>query len=236
MSNNESPRTPWWKTGLAIALASAIIPTATFIQGSLQSQKELHLQQEQQKQQLRLAYANLMVEGGVERVALLADFLAETEDEPKMKEWARKQQLVAQKQKAAAEAASEEAQRKAAAAEARRVEAEQRLAEANAEVERLKAQEAQRIKDEEAARLVASAAELQRLNALAEQERIKREEATRLAEKEAAALVVAENQAVFTKANSVKSLELLNGRPTTVRETFPREQMQMQMQQVRPGR
>lgn len=115
---------------MLVALLSITIPVATFIQGTLQKGRELELQRQQQVQQLRLAYANMMVASGVERMAFLADFIAATEEDPLIKRWAVQQQTAIKTQQAELEQRIEEEQKKAFAAERARIDAERKAAEA----------------------------------------------------------------------------------------------------------
>lgn len=79
---------PWWKSSAVAAVLGVAIPAATLLQGWLQKGRELELQDKQQKQELRLAYMNVLVEGGLEGMALVADFAARTEQDQEIKTWA----------------------------------------------------------------------------------------------------------------------------------------------------
>lgn len=81
----------WWKNGLVVALIGAAIPAATFIQGWLQRDRELQLQEKQQLQQFRTQYMTVVAEAGVGGIEMLADFIADTEEDPKIREWATRQ-------------------------------------------------------------------------------------------------------------------------------------------------
>jgi hypothetical protein len=239
MSTADQPRTPWWKNGLVVALAAAIIPAATFIQGTMQASKELELQQKKQKQELRLAYANLMVEGGIDRMALLADFLAETEDDAQMKSWAQNQQVVIRKQKAELEQSIATHQAQVQEARAKQAEAERQLAETKAEAARLAQTQnrqqqdytklVERIKNGEVSQLLAAAEQQKHLQEQ-EQLKLKKEAATKLAAEQEAALLAAKSAATKAGALSSKSQELLSGRLTPPSELF-REQRPMPLPQ-----
>src|SRR5688572_29709370 len=82
---------PWWKKSVTVAILGAAIPVATFIQGWLQKDRELALQEQQQVQQFRAQYMSVLSEAGVEGIEVLSDFIADTEPDPAIREWAKKQ-------------------------------------------------------------------------------------------------------------------------------------------------
>jgi uncharacterized phage infection (PIP) family protein YhgE len=84
-------REPWWKSSLALALIGIAIPAATFVQGWWQKNRELALQERQQMQQIRAQYMGMLAEAGVEGVEVLADFIADTEQDPTIRDWAARQ-------------------------------------------------------------------------------------------------------------------------------------------------
>jgi hypothetical protein len=133
MNDTRKEKTPWWKSGLIVGILGGAIPAATFIQGWWHKERELELQRQRQFSDLRIAYANLMLEGGVERVELLADFVAQTESDPEIKAWATRQSQVAESHRKRLQQELEIQQKKV-------VEAEQRVAEANAQAEAAKKQ------------------------------------------------------------------------------------------------
>jgi hypothetical protein len=126
---------PWWKNGLLVALIGAAIPAATFVQGWMQKDRELALQLQQQTQQFRTQYMGVLADAGIEGMEVLADFIADTEQDPAIREWAVKQRdkarvkiadlekraeeerRNAENAKAAADAAAQKAKRLAARAE-----------------------------------------------------------------------------------------------------------------------
>ena len=87
----QETRQPWWKSSLALALIGIAIPGATFVQGWWQKNRELALQEKQQLQQIRTQYMGMLAEAGIEGVEVLADFIADTEQDPTIREWAAKQ-------------------------------------------------------------------------------------------------------------------------------------------------
>jgi len=91
----EGSKQDWWRNGLIVALIGAAIPAATFIQGWLQRDRELQLQEKQQLQQFRTQYMTVVAEAGVGGIEVLADFIADTEEDPKIKEWATRQRDIA---------------------------------------------------------------------------------------------------------------------------------------------
>ena len=84
-------RAPWWQTGLLATLIGLAVSAATIIQGTLQKERELKLQEEQHAQQIRIAYMNVLVESGLEGLGVMADFIADTEPDPVIQQWAIKQ-------------------------------------------------------------------------------------------------------------------------------------------------
>lgn len=94
---------PWWKTGLLAALIGAVIPAATFVQGWMQKNRELALQEQQQIQQFRAQYMSVLAEVGVEGMELVADFIADTERDPTIRDWAARQRDKAHSRVAALE-------------------------------------------------------------------------------------------------------------------------------------
>jgi septal ring factor EnvC (AmiA/AmiB activator) len=148
----------WWKSGLFAALLSAAIPGATFVQGWLQKGRELELQKQQQLQELRMGYMQVMVEAGVEGMELLADFIADTEDDPAMKEWAAKQRKKARATADALRARLGEETTRALEAERRLAEAAEKAATAEERAEQLAARAAADREAREQAEAAAAAA------------------------------------------------------------------------------
>jgi hypothetical protein len=70
-----------------VALIGIAIPAATFVQGWRQKNRELALQEKQQMQQIRAQYMGMAAEAGVEGIETLADFIADTEQDPTIREW-----------------------------------------------------------------------------------------------------------------------------------------------------
>lgn len=90
----------WWKDKRIIAMIGLVIPAATLVQGTLQKDRELALQRErnvqeltlqgqQDLQQLRIAYMNVLVEAGVEGLDTVAEFSAATETNQVIRAWAQ---------------------------------------------------------------------------------------------------------------------------------------------------
>lgn len=167
MTEPPEKKAPWWRAGLFAAVVGAAIPVATLLQGWQQKGRELELQELQQAQQIRVAYMNLLVEGGLERVQTLAEFIADTDLDPRMRQWAADQKKKALEQ--ASELKKELADSQKAAEEAARAhgEAEARARRAEAEARRLAEQagadrEARARAEKEAEQARAKAAEADR--------------------------------------------------------------------------
>jgi hypothetical protein len=122
----------WWKNSVFVAFLGFTIPAATAVQGWLQKDRELALQEQRQLQELRLAYVNVLVEGGLEGMGMVADFAASTEQDERIRLWAER--LKQQANEAAQEERKqlEEQERKLAESEESRLAAEQRLLAAEA--------------------------------------------------------------------------------------------------------
>ena len=95
--SDSAGQSSWWKSGLFAVVIGAAIPVATFVQGWLQKDRELALQERQQLQQFRSQYMSVVAEAGVEGIAVLADFIADTEENEKIREWATRQRDSAKK-------------------------------------------------------------------------------------------------------------------------------------------
>jgi hypothetical protein len=122
--------TAWWKS--IAALLGVAIPAATVLQGWLQRDRELALQDRQQRQELRLAYMNVLTEGGLEGLALVADFAARTEQDVAIKTWAQELSENATAKAEAERAQLVEQQKQLAAAEELLRVAEDRVRDAEA--------------------------------------------------------------------------------------------------------
>lgn len=133
--------TAWWKSSTLAAVIGLAIPAATFVQGWLQKSRELELQDRQQKQELRLAYMNVLVEGGLDGMVLVADFVSRTEPDPAIKIWAADLKQGAEQHAQAERTHLEDELKKLRAAEAeqQKAQAEARDAQASAEMAREKA-------------------------------------------------------------------------------------------------
>jgi hypothetical protein len=203
----EPTRQPWWKRGLFAALLGAAIPAATFVQGWWQSRRELQLQERAQLQQIRMAYMNLMVEGGVDRVEMLADFIADTEQDLGIRSWAEKQREKARATVKVLEARIADEQKRSVTAEGERRAAEERATRAEAEAKRLAEK--------------------------ASGDRAEKERAEKAAEDARAAAASADSNARVTEAKVARSRETLHGRPNA-RVEVPYQQMQMPEQRALP--
>ena len=138
MDGRESIGSTWWKGGLFAALLSAAIPAATFVQGWMQKNRELALQERQQLQQIRLAYMEVMVEGGVQGMEIVADFIADTEEDPVIVAWASKQRNKARATADTLEKRLLEEEAKVREAESKLREAEEKAARAAEEEKKLR--------------------------------------------------------------------------------------------------
>lgn len=180
---------PWWKTGLVVALIGAAIPVATLVQGWMQKNRELAIQRDEQLQELRLAYMGAMVEGGVDRVEMLADFIADTEPDEAIKAWAERQKRKSQATVKGLEERIAGEQERAAAAAKEHERSEQRARRAEEKARRLAEQ--------------ASAGQAEKARA---------ETAAAEANAAAAAAAKAENDAAAQAAEVDRTREKLNGR------------------------
>lgn len=203
----DAPKEPWWRKGLFAALLGATIPLATFVQGWWQKERELELQERQQLQQIRLAYMNLMLEGGMERVQTLADFIADTEQDPGIRAWAAKQRDKARQTVADLEQKIADEQKRAVGAENERREAEER-----------------------AARAEALARRLAEANASQEQ----REQARKAALEAQAALARAEASARASQSKVARTRETLQGRIVPRADTAAQNALPPQVQMALP--
>jgi hypothetical protein len=139
MEARESIGSAWWKSGLFAALLGAAIPAATFVQGWMQKNRELALQERQQLQQIRLAYMEVMVQGGVQGMEILADFIADTEEDPVIRGWASKQRDKARATADILEKRLLEEEAKVREAERKLREAQEKAARASEEDKKLRA-------------------------------------------------------------------------------------------------
>jgi acetyl/propionyl-CoA carboxylase alpha subunit len=174
----DEPKQPWWKGSLAVALIGVAIPAATFVQGWWQKNRELALQEKQQMQQIRAQYMGMLAEAGVEGIETLADFIADTEQDPTIREWAEKQRDKARQKiddlnkKIESEQQNVKAAQDAAdAAEQREQETRERLKELRAQSKQDKAEKAQAEAAAAAARAALANAQA---NVLAKQGRLTR--------------------------------------------------------------
>jgi DNA-directed RNA polymerase beta' subunit len=149
----DEARSPWWKSGLFAAVLGLAIPGATFVQGWLQKDRELALQEKQQLQQFRAQYMSMVAEAGVEGMEVLADFIADTEQDPTIREWASKQRDKARAKIADLDGRIETEQKTAQAAEEATSAAEKKAKDAESKLAKVAAQATQdRDKREEAER------------------------------------------------------------------------------------
>lgn len=143
----------WWQDGLTAGVFGVIASLGaagiTYLHDSQQRERDLQVQQQQELAHLRTTYAAVLAEGGVEQVALLADFIASTEQDPMIRDWAAKQRDVAQKQVADLKKQLADAQAAAAQAESAQLKAQSDAA--------LALQAAQRAQTESAASQAAQA-------------------------------------------------------------------------------
>ena len=177
---------PWWKRSLSVAILGAAIPVATFVQGWLQKEKELALQEKQQEQQFRAQYISVVSEAGVEGIEVLSDFIADTERDPVIREWAQKQRAKAREKIEALD---------------KRIEAEQKTVKVAEEA----AEEATRKKKQAEERLT-------RVAEQARDDRAKREAAERDAEAARKDLAKAQANVALNEAKLSRSKDALAGR------------------------
>jgi hypothetical protein len=162
----DGTKQPWWKGNLGVALIGIAIPAATFVQGWWQKNRELALQEKQQLQQIRVQYMGTLAEAGVEGVEVLADFIADTEQDPTIREWAVKQRDKARQKIDALDKRIEAEQQNvktaqvaADAAEERELEARQRLKVLSAQAKQDRAEKEKAEKDAAAARAALASAQ-----------------------------------------------------------------------------
>ena len=181
-------RQPWWKSSLVVALIGIAIPGATFVQGWWQKNRELALQEKQQMQQIRSQYMGMLAEAGVEGVEVLADFIADTEQDPTIREWAVKQRDKARQK-------IEDLNK--------RIETEQQ----NVKTAQVAAEAALQREEETRQRLKA-------LQAQARQDKAEKDKAENEATAARAALTNAQANVSTKQGKLARSRETLNGRPT----------------------
>jgi hypothetical protein len=184
----DETKQPWWRGSLGIALIGIAIPAATFVQGWWQKNRELALQEKQQLQQIRTQYMGMLAEAGVEGVEVLADFIADTEQDPTIREWAIKQRDKARQKMADLD---------------KRIETEQQ----NVKVAQLAADAAEQREQETRQRLKA-------ISAQARQDKAEKEKAESEAAAARAALANAQTNVSVKQGKLTRSRETLNGRPT----------------------
>jgi chromosome segregation ATPase len=184
----QESKQPWWKGSLAIALIGIAIPAATFVQGWWQKNRELALQEKQQFQQIRMQYMGMLAEAGVEGVEVLADFIADTEQDPTIREWAVKQRDKARQK-------IEDLNK--------RIEAEQQ----NVKTAQVAAEAAVQREEETRQRLKA-------IQAQARQDKAEKEKAESEAAAARAALSTAQATVSARQGKLSRARETLNGRPT----------------------
>jgi hypothetical protein len=183
----DETKQPWWRGNLGIALIGIAIPAATFVQGWWQKNRELALQEKQQMQQIRTQYMGMLAEAGVEGVEVLADFIADTEQDPTIRDWAVKQRDKAREKITDLNKRIEAEQQNVKTAQVAADAAEQRELEAR---QRLKAIQAQ-----------------------ARQDREEKEKAERDAAMARAALSTAQTNVYAREGKLARVRETLNGRP-----------------------
>jgi chromosome segregation ATPase len=183
----QESKQPWWKGSLAIALIGIAIPAATFVQGWWQKNRELALQEKQQFQQIRVQYMGMLAEAGIEGVEVLADFIADTEQDPTIREWAVKQRDKARQK-------IEDLNK--------RIEAEQQ----NVKAAQVAAEAAVQREDETRQRLKA-------IQAQARQDKAEKEKAESEAAAARAALSNAQATVSARQGKLARARETLNGRP-----------------------
>jgi hypothetical protein len=186
--NKQPSREPWWKSSLAIALIGIAIPGATFVQGWWQKNRELALQEKQQLQQIRTQYMGMLAEAGIEGIEVLADFIADTEQDPTIREWAVKQRDKARQK-------IEDLNK--------RIETEQQ----NVKAAQVAAEAALQREDETRQRLKA-------IQAQARQDKAEKEKAESEATAARAALTNAQANVSAKQGKLARARETLNGRPT----------------------
>jgi hypothetical protein len=184
----DETKQPWWRGSLGVALISIAIPAATFVQGWWQKNRELALQEKQQMQQIRAQYMGMLAEAGVEGIEVLADFIADTEQDPTIREWAVKQRDKARQKIDDLNKRIEAEQQNVKTAQVAADAAEQRELEAR---QRLKA-----------------------LSAQAKQDRAEKEKAEKDATAARAALANAQTNVFVRQGKLARVRETLNGRPT----------------------
>ncbi len=184
----DEAKQPWWRGSLGIALIGIAIPLATFVQGWWQKNRELALQEKQQLQQIRTQYMGMLAEAGVEGVEVLADFIADTEQDPTIREWAIKQRDKARQKMADLD---------------KRIESEQQ----NVKVAQVAADAAEQREQETRQRLKA-------ISAQAKQDKAEKEKAESDAAAARAALANAQSNVSVKQGKLTRSRETLNGRPT----------------------
>ena len=205
----DETKQPWWRGNLGIALIGVAIPLATAVQGWWQKNRELALQEKQQLQQIRAQYMGMLSEAGIEGVEVLADFIADTEQDPTIRDWAAKQRDKARQKIADLNKRIETEQQNVKTAQAAADAAEQRELEAR---QRLKAIQAQARQD---------------------QHKEEKEKAERDAAVARAAVTSAKTNVYAKEGKLARVRETLNGRPAFKDAALTKDMAQTGLQRAR---
>ena len=88
-------RLPWWHNAALVtvmtAMLGAMVPLAAGVQAYVQKERELALEREKHRQDIRLHYLDTLVSASLKDVEMFLSFISETDDNPDLKQWAHAQ-------------------------------------------------------------------------------------------------------------------------------------------------
>ena len=168
---------------LLTALVGAMVPLAAGVQAYVQKQREIALEQEKEKQSIRLHYLDILVGSSLKDTEMFLSFISETEDSAELKQWAVSQ--------------LKNVQGRIASLDAERAAADKRVADAEKQVEVAQASAAEKVR---AAQADANAS------------RQRKEAAEAEARKAQAALADAQKQADARRAEALARRDALGSR------------------------
>jgi hypothetical protein len=195
VADDEGREQHWWhKPGmvtLLTALVGAMVPLAAGVQAYVQKQREIALEQEKNKQNIRLHYLDILVGSSLKDTEMFLSFISETEENPDLKQWAVSQ--------------LKNVEGRITALDADRAAADKRAADAEKQLDVAKASAAEKVR---AAQADANAS------------RQKKEAAEAEARKAQAALADAQRQADTRRAEALARRDALGSRRVTNRSVL----------------
>jgi len=86
---------PWWRRAgfvtLLTALVGAMVPLSAGVQAYVQKEREIQLEREKQQQSIRLHYLDVLMSTSLKDTEMFLSFIASTDDNPDLKQWAQAQ-------------------------------------------------------------------------------------------------------------------------------------------------